>query len=157
MLVSSSCSRIALQIPSDVPIDLYSFLHRFYSPNSFLTLFMTLSFSGSYGWSLEGISSKLGKASLYWSTRGLMRSAICMSCQYVFILCRMFRFNHSIVATYVLVDQYDRNVLPLLGELVECFLDGGLLSFGINDKVVLLRVRSFGHMLREHQSPRGSS
>ena len=147
MLVSSSCSRIALQIPSDGPIDLYSFLHRFYSPNSFLTLFMTLSFSGSYGWSLEGISSKLGKASLYWSTRGLMRSAICMSCQYVFVLCRMVRLNHSIVVTYVLVDQYDRNVLPLLCELVECFLDGGLLSFGIDDKVVLLRVRSFGDML----------
>ena len=59
----------------------------------------------------------------------------------------MVRLNHSIVVTYVLVDQYDRNVLPLLCELVECFLDGGLLSFGIDDKVVLLRVRSFGDML----------
>ena len=55
--------------------------------------------------------------------------------------------SYSIVATYVLVDQHDRNVLPLLGELVECFLDSGLLSFGVNDKVVLLRVRSFGDML----------
>lgn len=108
---------------------------------------MTLSFSGSYGWSLEGISSKLGKASLYWSTRGLMRSAICILCQYVFVLCRMTRLSQNTVATYVLVNQYNRNVLPLLGELVECFLDSGLLSFGIDDKVVLLRVRSFGDML----------
>lgn len=60
---------------------------------------------------------------------------------------RMVFRNHSIEATYVLVDQHDRNVLPLLGELVECFLDSGLLSFGVNDKVVLLRVRSFGDML----------
>jgi len=47
----------------------------------------------------------------------------------------------------VLVNQYDRNVLPLPGELVECFLDSGLLGFGIDNKVVLLRVRSFGDML----------
>lgn len=68
--------------------------------------------------------------------------------------CRMARINQKVVATYVLVDQYDRNVLPLPGELVECFLDSGLLSFGIDDKVVLLRVRSFGDMLWEvRQSP----
>jgi len=47
----------------------------------------------------------------------------------------------------VLVDQYDRNVLPLPGELVECFLDSSLLSFGVDDEVVLLRIRSFGDML----------
>lgn len=35
-----------------------------YSPNNFLTLFITLSFSGSYGWSLLGISNTDGKASL---------------------------------------------------------------------------------------------
>jgi hypothetical protein len=34
-----------------------------YSPNNFLTLFITLSFSGSYGWSLLGISNIEGKAS----------------------------------------------------------------------------------------------
>lgn len=61
---------------------------------------------------------------------------------------RMVFRNHSKEATYVLVDQHDRNVLPLLGELVECFLDSGLLRFGIDDKVVLLRVWSFGDMLR---------
>lgn len=60
---------------------------------------------------------------------------------------RVVFLNHSIEATYVLVNQYNRNVLPLLGELVECFLDSGLLRFGVNDKVVLLRVRSFGDML----------
>jgi hypothetical protein len=47
----------------------------------------------------------------------------------------------------MLVDQYNRNVLPLPGELVERFLDSGLLSFGVDDEVVLLRVRSFGDML----------
>ena len=60
---------------------------------------------------------------------------------------RVVFLNHSIEATYVLVNQYNRNVLPLLGELVECFLDSGLLRFGIDDKVVLLRVRCVGHML----------
>jgi len=61
---------------------------------------------------------------------------------------RMARLNCKVVATYVLVDQHDCNVLPLPGELVECFLDSGLLGFGIDDKVVLLRVWSFGDMLR---------
>jgi hypothetical protein len=60
---------------------------------------------------------------------------------------RMARLNRKVAATYMLVDQHDRNVLPLPGELVECFLDSGLLSFGIDDKVVLLRVWSFGDML----------
>jgi hypothetical protein len=35
-----------------------------YSPNNLLTLFNTLSFSGSYGWSLLGISNKLGNAAV---------------------------------------------------------------------------------------------
>jgi hypothetical protein len=47
-----------------------------YSPNSLLTRFSTLSFSGSYGWSLEGISSSEGKAAVYVSTRCRIRSAI---------------------------------------------------------------------------------
>lgn len=51
------------------------------------------------------------------------------------------------VSTYVLVDQNDRNILPMLGELVECFLDSGLLGFGVHDEVVLLRARSFGDVL----------
>jgi hypothetical protein len=61
--------------------------------------------------------------------------------------CPAVHLGRIIVWTYVLVDQHDRNVLPLPGELVECFLDSGLLSFGIDDKVVLLRVWSFGDML----------
>jgi len=36
----------------------------FYSPNNLLTLLSTLSFSGSYGWSLLGISSTAGNASV---------------------------------------------------------------------------------------------
>ena len=39
-----------------------------YSPNSLLTLRSTLSLSGSYGWSLLGISSIAGKASVKLST-----------------------------------------------------------------------------------------
>jgi len=35
-----------------------------YSPNNLLTLLSTLSFSGSYGWSLLGISSTAGNASV---------------------------------------------------------------------------------------------
>lgn len=51
--------------------------HRhIYSPNSFRTLFITLSFSGSYGWSLDGISKSDGNASLYASTLCLILSAI---------------------------------------------------------------------------------
>jgi hypothetical protein len=60
---------------------------------------------------------------------------------------RMACPNREVVVTYMLVDQNNCNVLPLPGELVECFLDSGLLSFGVDDKVVLLRVRSLGDML----------
>jgi hypothetical protein len=35
----------------------------------------------------------------------------------------------------------------MLGELVESFLDSGLLSFGVDDEVVFLRVWGFGDML----------
>jgi hypothetical protein len=35
----------------------------------------------------------------------------------------------------------------MLGELVECFLDSGLLGFGVDDEVVFLRVWGFGDML----------
>jgi hypothetical protein len=48
-----------------------------YSPNNLLTLFNTLSFSGSYGWSLLGISSSEGNAAVYASTRCLIFSAMC--------------------------------------------------------------------------------
>ena len=39
-----------------------------YSPNSLFTLRSTLSFSGSYGWSLDGISKTAGNAAVYVST-----------------------------------------------------------------------------------------
>jgi hypothetical protein len=48
-----------------------------YSPNNLLTRFSTLSFSGSYGWSLDGISSSEGNAAVYVSTRCLIFSAMC--------------------------------------------------------------------------------
>jgi hypothetical protein len=53
-----------------------------YSPNNRRTRFNTLSFSGSYGWSLDGISSTAGKASEYASTTFRMRSATCYINQY---------------------------------------------------------------------------
>jgi hypothetical protein len=61
--------------------------------------------------------------------------------------CRIAHLGRLTIGTYVLVDQHDRNVLPLPSELVECFLDSGLLGFSVDDKVVLLRVRRFGDML----------
>ena len=61
--------------------------------------------------------------------------------------CRIVRLDRMAVATYVLVDQHDRNVLPVLGELVESFLNSGILGLAVDDKVVLLRLRSFGDML----------
>jgi hypothetical protein len=50
--------------------------------------------------------------------------------------------------TYVLVDQHNSDILPLPGELVESLLDGRLFGFGVDDQVVLLRVRCVGHMLQ---------
>ena len=35
-----------------------------YSPNNLLTLLSTLSFSGSYGWSFDGISNSDGNAAV---------------------------------------------------------------------------------------------
>ena len=48
-----------------------------YSPNNLRTLFSTLSFSGSYGCSFDGISSSDGKAAVYDSTRCRIFSAMC--------------------------------------------------------------------------------
>jgi hypothetical protein len=50
--------------------------------------------------------------------------------------------------TYVLVDEHNSDILPLPGELVESLLDGRLFGFGVDDQVVLLRVRCVGHMLQ---------
>lgn len=47
----------------------------------------------------------------------------------------------------MLVDQHNRNVLPLPRELVEGFLNSRLLGFGVDDQVVLLRVWGFGNVL----------
>ena len=47
----------------------------------------------------------------------------------------------------MLVDQHNSDILPLPSELVESLLDGGLFGFGVDDQVVLLRVRCVGHML----------
>lgn len=47
-----------------------------HSPNKRRTRLNTLSLSGSYGWSFDGISSSAGKAAVYVSTFGRIRSAI---------------------------------------------------------------------------------
>lgn len=47
----------------------------------------------------------------------------------------------------MLVDQHNSDILPLPSELVESLLDGRLFGFGVDDQVVLLRVRCVGHML----------
>jgi hypothetical protein len=54
---------------------------------------------------------------------------------------------HQEAGTYVLVDEHNSDILPLSGELVESLLDGRLFGFGVDDQVVLLRVRCVGHML----------
>lgn len=54
---------------------------------------------------------------------------------------------HQEAGTYVLVDEHNSDVLPLPGELVKSLLDGRLFGFGVDDQVVLLRVRCVGHML----------
>ena len=55
-----------------------SMLFLLYSPKRRRTLLSTLSFSGSYGWSLLGISRIVGKAAVYVSMRCLILSAIYM-------------------------------------------------------------------------------
>lgn len=47
----------------------------------------------------------------------------------------------------MLVDQHNGDILPLPGKLVESLLDSRLLGFGVDDQVVLLRIRCVGHML----------
>ena len=64
-------TRSTLSLPVPHALDLHV-----YSPNNLLTLLSTLSLSGSYGWSLDGISSNEGKAAVYVSTRCLIFSAI---------------------------------------------------------------------------------
>ena len=41
----------------------------------------------------------------------------------------------------MLIDKHNRDILPLARELVKGALDGGVLGFGVDDEVVLLRVR----------------
>ena len=49
--------------------------------------------------------------------------------------------------TYVLVDQHDRDVFPLLGELVEGPLDRARFRLLVYDEVVLLAVGRVGDVL----------
>ena len=51
----------------------------------------------------------------------------------------------------MLIDQYDANVFPLGGEVLECMLDRGVLSLGIDDQEILLRIRRLGDVLPHPQ------
>lgn len=66
-------------------------VHLLYSPNNRRTRLSTLSFSGSYGWSLLGISNTAGNASEKESTVFRMRSAICFPFQN--IVCKAERWD----------------------------------------------------------------
>ena len=126
-----------------------------YSPNNLLTLFITLSFSGSYGWSLLGISNRLGKASLYASTFPLILSAI-----YPHVSTHSIQTPHMccrVIATYMLIDQNNRDILALPGEGLEGALDGGVVGFGVDDEEVFLGVGGVGDVLiivyDQHRGP----
>ncbi len=112
-----------------------------YSPKSLRTLLSTLSFSGSYGWSLDGISSNEGKAAVYVSTRCLIFSAICLRQS----PCTLSYSCSG--STYVLVDKQNRNILPLACEAVECLLDGFVLCLGVHDEEILLCIRRLRNVL----------
>lgn len=49
--------------------------------------------------------------------------------------------------TYMLIDEEDGNVLPLLREAIECLLYGRVFRFGVDNKEILLCIRRFGDVL----------
>ena len=49
--------------------------------------------------------------------------------------------------TYVLVDQHNRDVLPLFGELIKRPFDRARFRLMVDDEVVLLAVRRVGDVL----------
>lgn len=57
----------------------------------------------------------------------------------------------------MLVDKQDRNVLALLGEAVECGLDGAVLRLCVNDEEVLLCVGGLCHVLQSVNRPSSPS
>jgi hypothetical protein len=140
MWISFACYALVLLYTLPPSANPYSHI---YSPKSLRTLFSTLSFSGSYGWSLDGISSSEGKAAVYASTRCLIFSAICQ-----FVSSFPCQLPAQPYSTYVLVDQQDSNILALRGEAVKGRLDGAVLRLGVHDEEVLLRVRRLGYVLR---------
>lgn len=52
----------------------------------------------------------------------------------------------------VLVDKQNRNILAVLGELVECGFDGCRLGLGVDDEEVLLAVWGLRDVLVESQA-----
>lgn len=99
-----------------------------YSPKSRRTLFNTLSFSGSYGWSFDGISKSAGNAAVYVSTRCRILSAIYTRFSACYAQCAW----SSRRVTYVLIYEHYRYVLPLLRETLKRRFDRRVLGFLIH-------------------------
>lgn len=104
-----------------------------HSPNNRRTLLRTLSFSGSYGWSLLGISSTAGKGSAKVSTLWRMRSAIWNSGY----MCQTGACEHQeeevFSKTHVLIDQEHGDIFPFVGKALECALDLRCFGLGVYD------------------------
>jgi hypothetical protein len=93
-----------------------------YSPNNLLTLFNTLSFSGSYGWSFDGISSSDGNAAVYASTRCLIFSAMCwlISKMAISLRCVVKLSNAASMAAVSVLASTTRKFFWLSGGCVTC-------------------------------------
>lgn len=116
-----------------------------YSPNSLLTRRKTLSFSGSYGWSLLGISRTAGKASVKLSTLFRIRSAIYNVFRRLFSPKTLAKRE---LVTYMLVYKQNTNILSFLREAVKCLFNSGSFGFGVHDDKVSLGIWRVGYMLR---------
>ena len=117
-----------------------------HSPKSLLTLRSTLSFSGSYGWSLLGISNTAGNASVNVSTRFLIFSATCRVRRHQPIHSAGGYDNRRY--TNMLIYEHYRDILPGAGEVDECLLHGGSLRLIVDNKEILLSVWRLSDMLR---------
>jgi len=51
------------------------------------------------------------------------------------------------LATYMLIDQHDPDILPLLRKVCKGVLDGGGFGFGVNDEEIALGVGRFCYVL----------
>ena len=123
-----------------------------YSPNNRRTLRRTLSFSGSYGWSLLGISRTAGNAAVYVSMRCRILSAIYRLQQ----ISELRILSTARAVTNMLIDQDNPNVFPLGSESLKCRLDGRGFCLAVHHQEVLLVVWRRRDMLRWSSQERPS-